>query len=66
MVPCPECGETAGHNRIGYQIDGVYDGVLYWGCFTCGALWPRDFGDWDRLNQASRLAVEEARQVERE
>lgn len=61
MKPCPNCGETDGGSRMGHQVTGVYDGVLFWSCLACGHAWPRDFGDWDRLNQAARLAVEEAR-----
>jgi len=26
---------------IGVEVQGVYDGVLYWTCSTCGVSWPR-------------------------
>lgn len=26
---------------MGYEIQGVYDGILFWGCPDCGHLWPR-------------------------
>lgn len=27
--------------KVGYDIRGVYDGVLIWGCPDCGHFWPR-------------------------
>lgn len=58
MTPmkCPYCqadlsyeqnGKTYSH-VIGVQIDGVYDGVLFWQCPFCGNQWPR-FEIGDRL-----------------
>ena len=35
---CPECGFEA---YLGYEVLGVYDGVLYWVCPECGHAWPR-------------------------
>lgn len=57
-LQCPQCQAAAG-DLMGHEVQGVYDGVLYWSCLKCGAIWPRDFGDWDRLNKASARAVAE-------
>ena len=65
MSPCPNCGDADGSNRCGHQVHGVYDGTLYWSCFACGHVWPRDFGDWERLNKAAREAVEEVQRDRR-
>jgi len=35
---CPECEEP---DYLGYEVLGVYDGVLYWVCPHCGHAWPR-------------------------
>ena len=39
-MTCPHCG-NADAARLGYEIRGVYDGVLYWVCGNCGRAWPR-------------------------
>ena len=45
---CPLCGadfaygETGQYSRrIGVEIPGVYDGVLFWQCPDCGGRWHR-------------------------
>lgn len=43
-TPCPSCDSTDGNTRWGHQVDGVYDGTLFWSCAACGHAWPRDFG----------------------
>jgi Zn ribbon nucleic-acid-binding protein len=35
---CPECYTAS---MIGVEIQGVYDGVLYWECLYCGHRWHR-------------------------
>lgn len=57
-MTCPRCGEDNPHNILGHEILGVYDGVLYWVCMKCGIAFPRDFGDWERLNALSRQYVD--------
>jgi Zn-finger nucleic acid-binding protein len=46
-------GITHYSRTIGHEIRGIYDGVLFWSCPDCSHAWPRDFGDWDRLNELS-------------
>lgn len=45
---CANCQANlieGGHSRvIGVEIQGVYDGVLYWQCPDCGFAWGRVFG----------------------
>jgi hypothetical protein len=50
-LECVNCGSA--DDLCGHEIQGVYDGVLFWSCLACGRAWPRDFGDWERLNTAS-------------
>lgn len=57
-LSCPSCG-TTGEQILGHIERGVYDGVLWWECLACGWGFPRDFGDWARLNVASVVNVEE-------
>lgn len=43
---CLPYGDKAPEDRfysrkMGYEISGVYDGILFWGCEDCGHLWPR-------------------------
>ena len=49
---CPGCQATLQGRAIGVEVQGVYDGVLYWACPDCGHAWPR----WSdgRLGQLSR------------
>ena len=35
---CPLCGGEP----IGHEVQGVYDGVLFWSCQKCGTAWERD------------------------
>lgn len=39
-LTCPECGAVAGR-IVGHEVQGVYDGVLWWSCRDCGRLWNR-------------------------
>lgn len=36
---------------MGYEVRGVYDGVLIWSCPDCGHLWPR-FGEGNLHSKA--------------
>ena len=45
---CPGCGEPFGSNWMGHEIDGVYDGVLYWSCTVCGIAWSRDWSGYGK------------------
>lgn len=38
---CPKCGSG---DYGGYEVRGVYDGVLFWLCLNCGWAYPRIFG----------------------
>jgi len=43
-VKCPECGNVKLSKMIGYEVQDVYDGVLFWICTECGTAFPRDHG----------------------
>lgn len=34
-------GATHYSKILGYEVRGVYDGVLIWICGVCGEMWPR-------------------------
>lgn len=53
--PCENCGSVT---FAGHEIQGVYDGVLFWTCECCGLARVRDFGEWERRNQQSADYVE--------
>jgi hypothetical protein len=38
--------------KVGHEIRGVYDGVLFWSCPDCGKAWPR-WTDGGRLTDAA-------------
>lgn len=39
---CPSCdSDASGGNRMGVNIPGAYDGVLFWRCMFCGHDWHR-------------------------
>lgn len=39
---CPSCdSDASGANRMGVNIPGAYDGVLFWRCMFCGHDWHR-------------------------
>lgn len=64
--PCGQCGQDLRYveggrpysRAIGFEVDGVYDGVLYWACPFCGFAWPREFGSVT-LNYKSQQAVDD-------
>lgn len=55
--PCPACCSEDPSTRLGHVVQGVYDGVLFWSCASCGYAWSRDFGDRERLNVESKRAA---------
>lgn len=50
MRTCPSCWSA---DLCGHEVRGVYDGVLYWSCLTCGHAWPRD---WPESDHRLRIA----------
>jgi len=34
-------GERFFSRKMGYEVSGIYDGILIWGCEDCGHKWPR-------------------------
>lgn len=38
--------------KIGVEVRGVYDGVLYWQCPDCGGVWHR----WSKGSHQRKLA----------
>lgn len=54
---CPQCSFV---EYVGYEVRGVYDGVLYWVCPACGLGFPRWVGDSDqRMVQLSQQYADE-------
>lgn len=51
-------GVTHYSRKIGHEIRGVYDGVLYWSCPDCGEAWQR-FTYGGRLTHAGERYVEQ-------
>lgn len=49
---CPKCGNSDQSKVHGYEIRGVYDGILFWGCAVCGHKWPRFMPSSGRLYDA--------------
>jgi hypothetical protein len=60
--PCPSCDSTDPQKRWGHEIPGVYDGILFWSCASCGHVWPRDFGVAVGLTRKSEEYVDLMRQ----
>lgn len=61
LEPCPSCGSTDGNTRWGHEVQGVYDGVLFWSCAACSHAWPRDFGPAHGLSRKSEEYVAQLR-----
>lgn len=51
---CPSCGAA---DPFGIEIQGVYDGVLFWACRECPHAWPCAF---DPLTRRATIAREYA------
>lgn len=45
--------------KIGVEVRGVYDGILYWRCPQCGGAWHR-FQNNHYLRQKAEQAVSDA------
>lgn len=61
---CLPYGDLAPEDRfysrqMGYEIRGVYDGVLFWGCPDCGHLWSR----WESIPDLHAKALEEIKKM---
>lgn len=57
-LACPECGCNDGSCLMGHVERGVYDGVLWWECLSCGHAWPRGGFEGRRAEVARRSADE--------
>lgn len=44
--------------RVGVEIGGVYDGILFWACPDCGGTWNRWPEDHPRWVVAERYRAE--------
>ena len=61
---CPECSFE---EYVGYEVPGVYDGVLYWVCPSCGHAFPRWVGPMDqRMVQLSKKYADEHNERQKE
>lgn len=49
------------YNTIGIEVRGVYDGVLYWKCPSCGGVWHR-FPPGDYRHERAKEYVEGVKQ----
>jgi len=38
---CPHCEADVGTRKIGVEVQGVYDGVLFWRCADCNKAFHR-------------------------
>lgn len=60
---CPECAFAA---YVGYEVPGVYDGVLYWVCPECGHAFPRWVGEESqRMVQLSKRYADAHNEAEK-
>ena len=57
-LPCEEHPHT---EHIGCEVQGVYDGVLYWVCPYNGWAWPRFT---DGLGRLTEIAADYARRAD--
>jgi transposase-like protein len=44
MMICPQCDNSDEQQMTGVEVRGIYDGVLFWVCESCGSAFPRDHG----------------------
>lgn len=51
-------GKTHFSRFMGHEIQGVYDGTLFWACPDCGLAWSR-WTDGGRLTDISAKYVED-------
>lgn len=51
----PTCPNGCQEQPWGVELQGVYDGIAYWTCPTCGAnwhRWPEDPNGYNRIREA--------------
>lgn len=53
-LKCPNCGNT--EHIAGYEVRGVYDGVLFWICTVCSTAFQR-WPEGDRLYQKAEYYI---------
>jgi Zn ribbon nucleic-acid-binding protein len=46
------CASCTNVHVVGVEVRGVYDGVLYWECLSCGHRWHR----WPEGHELRRRA----------
>lgn len=59
LPTCPGCGEPYGGRWTGHEIQGVYDGTLYWSCGACGLAWSRNWTGYGRRGEIAQRYVDE-------
>lgn len=58
-LTCPGCAEPYDGGRwIGHEVEGVYDGTLYWSCGACGIAWSRDWTGFGRRAEIAQRYVD--------
>ena len=57
-MTCPSCGNDSNADIIGYEVRGVYDGVLFWICASCNTAFQR-WKEGDRLNERAQTYIDE-------
>lgn len=55
-LKCPSCS-ASGADLMGYEVRGVYDGVLFWACHKCGNAWARNGFQGKRAELAEQYAA---------
>lgn len=38
---CPQCSNTDEQEFLGIEVQGTYDGVIFWSCLVCNHYFPR-------------------------
>lgn len=57
-MTCPRCGATDEY-LLGHEVPGIYDGVLFWSCMSCGRAWSRDWTGYGRRQQIADEYVQQ-------
>lgn len=50
-MKCPHCDNSDPALMLSHEVQGIYDGVLFWSCTSCGRAWSRDWSDRPRIQQ---------------
>lgn len=58
-LTCPHCSNEEQSKIAGVEVQGVYDGVLYWFCQACGKAWSRDWTGYGRRAHIAARLVDE-------